>query len=344
MPTPSGAMTRPTVQVHVTRTCNLSCRHCYSLSGPSVTERLDVDLVVGLLHDAVEEGYRTLALSGGEPLLYDGLAEVLSAARDLGMSTSMTTNGTLFGHRTWREVAELVDSVAVSVDGPPDLHDDLRGSPTAYSRMEAGLAILRASEVPFGFIHTVTRRSIRHLDWLGAFAASNEASLLQLHPLGLVGAGRDLADLAPDGEVMALARIGGLALQQEHDLVVQVDVFNAVDVRRNPERVHAHPDGSNEGPLAELVNPIVVMANGDVSPICHAMPEPLRLGNLHDQPLHVLADDWREHGHAVFRAHCRVVWERLEPTLDWPYFNWYEVLERAPVPAASERPRRATPA
>lgn len=335
MPTVSGAMTRPTVQVHVTRTCTLSCRHCYSSSGPTVAERLEVEVVEDFLRDAAAEGYRSLAVSGGEPLLYDDLPKVLVAARDAGMSTSITTNGTLFARPIWDVVAGLVDSVAVSVDGPPDLHNDLRRSPTAFARLEAGLEVLQASGVPFGLIHTVTRRSIEHLGWLGDFAASHDASLLQLHPLGLVGAGENLGELQPDGEVMALARIGGLALQQGHDFPVHVDVFNAVDVRQHPERVHAQAEDDDVSrPLANLVNPLVVMADGGVSPICHAMPRSLLLGNLHDASLSVLATAWRDAGHAAFRAHCRAVWEALEPTLEWPYFNWYEVLERAPVDAA----------
>ena len=198
-----GAMCRPTVQLHLTRTCNLECLHCYSSSGPAVREQLEVGRLVRFISEAAEQGYQVLALSGGEPLVYPDLLEVVRTAKDLGFLVSITTNGTLVDQRRWEPVRPFVDLVAVSVDGPPEMHDHLRNKSGAFDRMEQGLEVLKASGVPFGLIHTVTAKSFSHLAWLGEYAEGQGARLLQLHPLGLVGQGRDLDEIGLDGELMA---------------------------------------------------------------------------------------------------------------------------------------------
>ena len=88
---PTGV--RPVLQVHPSEFCNLACAHCYSSSGPSARGELDPALLRRCLDDARALGYRDLAVSGGEPLLYRGLADLLKQARDLGMHTAVTTNG-----------------------------------------------------------------------------------------------------------------------------------------------------------------------------------------------------------------------------------------------------------
>src|SRR6185436_18040411 len=83
------------VQIHPSRRCNLTCRHCYTESGPRVSEELPADLLVTLIRDAALEGYNYLAVSGGEPLMWRGLSSLLREGRAAGMSVALTTNGTI---------------------------------------------------------------------------------------------------------------------------------------------------------------------------------------------------------------------------------------------------------
>ena len=85
----------PVLQLHPTRRCNLACAHCYTSSGPSVREALDPELARAAVVAAAALGYRQLAVSGGEPLLYPALPGVLAAARAGGLVTTLTTNGLL---------------------------------------------------------------------------------------------------------------------------------------------------------------------------------------------------------------------------------------------------------
>jgi len=73
----------PVLQLHPTRLCNIACAHCYSGSGPTVRGELPLELLSDCLEAAAGLGYRQLAVSGGEPLLYGPLPELLGRAREL---------------------------------------------------------------------------------------------------------------------------------------------------------------------------------------------------------------------------------------------------------------------
>jgi MoaA/NifB/PqqE/SkfB family radical SAM enzyme len=98
-----------------------------------------------------------------DEFLYPGLLDVLRHAKSLGLRTTVTTNGYFLQQRRLEPLRDFVDVLAVSLDGPPELHNRLRGSPRAFDRLGAGLKSLRASGLKFGFIHTLTQETWEHL-------------------------------------------------------------------------------------------------------------------------------------------------------------------------------------
>jgi MoaA/NifB/PqqE/SkfB family radical SAM enzyme len=232
------------VQVHPSLACNLSCRHCYSSSGPLRRGGLPVASVLGCLEDCADLGYRVLAVSGGEPFLYPDLARLLRGARSLGYRTSLTTNGTLLTRRRLEAVRDDVDVLAVSLDGPPGLHDRIRNRPGAFARLDAGLSEVRALGIPFGLVYTVGESSARHLDWAAQFAHQNDARLLQLHPLELSGrAAREMVDEYPGEETLLRTYVvaAGLRALYQDALTVQLDLFHR-DALPDPRRSVGPPD------------------------------------------------------------------------------------------------------
>ncbi len=295
------------------------------MSGPSETEQLEAAALIGFLAEAADEGYGVVAFSGGEPFLYPDFPAVLEAAKALGFRRLAVTNGTvLTGARA--AALPLLDLVAVSVDGSEAVHNRLRRSPTAFARMRKGLDVIRQTGLPFGIAHTVTRASLADLPLMAAFAADQGARVLQLHPLGLVGAAAGMTD-ALDGETLARTWLTALALQADYGdrLAIHVDLFNRATLAARPELVV--PEDS-DGALSDVINPLVLMSNGDLSPICHAMAPDLRLGRLGGASLSDMARRYREHGFADLRALCRTLWEEVTADAEgWPYLNWYELLE-----------------
>lgn len=336
-------MTSRTVQIHLNRRCNLACAHCYSQSGPEQREQLALADILTLLCAARQQGYSSAAFSGGEPFLYRDFATVLEAAGSLGFRRLAVTNGTVFqGGRD--ALLDQLDLVAVSVDGPEDVHNAIRQSPTAYARMLDGLAIVRAHSartgMPFGIAHTVTKDSLPSLSFMAEFAHRQGAHVLQLHPLGMVGAATNMGKDALGGEILARAYLSALALQADYAgrMAIHVDLFNRDLITSTPEMViPGEPWAKEEAPntadqntafLSNIINPLVVMSNGDVSPICHAMPAHLRLGNIAQEPLTDMAARFYQKGLPQLQSLCRTLWQEVVSDSEgWPWLNWYELLE-----------------
>lgn len=318
------------VQLHPTRRCNLRCLHCYSQSGPEVTATTPLPMLRGLIEDAVDLGYGVVGVSGGEPLLYPDLAELLLAAKDLGCRTTVTTNGMLLTDRRLAELAGLVDVLAISLDGTPPSHDRMRGNPRAFSTLDRRMASVSASGIPFGFISTLTMENVAELEFVVEYAVSHGASLVQVHPLELVGAAAgNLPDAIPDDRELAFGLLEGARLSLEHEIPVQVDVVRKASLASAPERFLATPPAAGAA-LGEWLTPLVVETDGTVVPLTYGMSKRFALGNLADAPLSRLADAWDP---APFLALCARVADDLLSRAE-PFFSWYEEITTAAAAGA----------
>jgi Fe-coproporphyrin III synthase len=334
LPVPGGASgpaRRAILQIHPSLRCNLSCSHCYSSSNPMARTELDVTTVCEVISDAATMGYQVISVSGGEPLLYGGLDEVLAHARSLGLRTTVTTNGFFTGHDRFGRFSKLVDVLAISLDGPPQIHNEIRGSAYAFERLEAGLENVRQAGIQFGFIHTLTQRNWQHLLWVAEFAAENGARLLQIHPLELTGrAARQMAGEASEDDVLAKVYILAFALANRYGdkMKVQLDLLYRDHLREEPGLVYAEdPQRQREQTIpAQALGLLVLEPDGAVVPVSYGFSRRYKLCNVKEQRL---VDAWPHYwanGYPEFRALCHRVWDELCAS-DAPLLsNWHEVI------------------
>lgn len=114
-----GSDTRPYFGIEVTRRCNLRCPHCFTASGGSNDAGLTSELLEKLIGELAQSGVRSIAFSGGEPLLRQDLARLIRYGRSLGpLQFGIVTNGFLADGAKVRELAQAgLDTVQVSLDG-----------------------------------------------------------------------------------------------------------------------------------------------------------------------------------------------------------------------------------
>lgn len=311
------------LQIHPTRQCNLSCLHCYSSSSPNEKTELPLSLLCDAVSDAASEGFNYVSLSGGEPTLYRPLHELLTHARQVGMRTAVTANGMLLTERKIEQLRTMVDVLAISIDGIPSAHNRIRGSQHAFETMRSRLPMLRAANMMFGFIFTLTQYNLDELDWVRDFAVNEGAKLLQIHPLEEVGnAAIMLRGNAPDATESAYAWM--LAQQKTtEDFQIRIDVAFSEAIKQQPNLVFAGDmTGFEEKPMADLISPLVIEANGTVSPIQYGFARKYSVGNLKISPLRTLLSNWRKQGLPQFHALCRDVYEEIARApapffLDW---------------------------
>ncbi len=81
------------LKVEVTQTCPLGCIHCSSLSNPSKSQQLEEEKVKEIISDAVKLGAQEIAFSGGEPLTWQSIYEVVNHCLKLGVKSTIYTTG-----------------------------------------------------------------------------------------------------------------------------------------------------------------------------------------------------------------------------------------------------------
>lgn len=269
-PEPRPTLALKNVFLHVTKACNLSCKYCYFSARKPLPDEMATDEFAPLWPEIVALGPRKVIFTGGEPLLRRDLFELLTALRDVDplhrVVRCLNTNGHLIRPSLAASLSGLVDEVRVSVDGPRECNDALRGSGNFDTAMQA-LEILSASGFEPKVLVTITTFNVFNLEEL----------LCQLFQMRLVRVNLN--------GFRAIGRGQGHPEWRANPSLVR----DAIDRARNrcgveplPRVALLHSTPQHNCGVGQFLN---VMPNGDVFP-CHVLTDPrFRLGNVRDQSL-----------------------------------------------------------
>ncbi len=192
---------KPVVVWNVTQRCNLHCGHCYA---DSMDREYPGELTTAegltLLDDLASFGVPTVLFSGGEPLMRPDLFELAGAAREHGMRTVLSTNGTRIDAATAERIAQTGFSyVGVSIDGIGARHDKMRGSRGAFEGAVAGIRAVQEAGVRTGVRFTVHGLNRGELEAVFDLAEELAVDRLCVYHLAYAGRGDKLRrhDLEP---------------------------------------------------------------------------------------------------------------------------------------------------
>jgi MoaA/NifB/PqqE/SkfB family radical SAM enzyme len=170
----SGART---VYLHLTRACNLRCRYCYFDAGAAMPREMSLSELEPLFADVAALEPKKLVFTGGEPLLRTDLFEVASAFREADTARAvrlcLVSNGLLVDEDMAARLVACFDEVRVSVDGPEDINDRLRG-PGSFRAARRAIQRLRDAGLGPGVSVTVTALNLRHLAGFLSFLLDEE--------------------------------------------------------------------------------------------------------------------------------------------------------------------------
>ena len=108
------------VRLSLTDACNFCCPYCRpaEITPQSQTQLLSVDEWMTILGAFHHIGVKAVRLTGGEPLLYPHIEELLGRIKESGWfeDISMTTNGSLLASRAQRLKKFGLNRVNISLD------------------------------------------------------------------------------------------------------------------------------------------------------------------------------------------------------------------------------------
>ena len=141
-----GSAFPETISLFLTYRCNLRCRMCgqWGEAGSSrgyTADMLKEQLSLGAIEMLVDElsSFKpNVTLFGGEPMLYKDWTRVVGLIKGRGMRCNMITNGILLEANAEALIEAGIDEIIFSLDGPREIHDEIRGTAGTYDRAMAG--------------------------------------------------------------------------------------------------------------------------------------------------------------------------------------------------------------
>lgn len=153
------------VKIELTNRCFRNCKHCSSSATNSSNnvKELDFEDVSRIIKEAKLMGADTIVFTGGEPLMYDGLPELVELTSKLGMKSTIYT----FAYRTdetlnkYRQLIDLglnkiVYSLADSLSDEEDI--------SVYDKAEFFNKVFENNNARLGFHYTVSKDSFSRLE------------------------------------------------------------------------------------------------------------------------------------------------------------------------------------
>lgn len=193
-PTPIGPKRNPPGPVviwNLIRRCNLTCKHCYSISADKdFAGELAIDEVFTVMEDLRSFGVPVLILSGGEPLLRPDIYELAQRAKDMGFYVGLSTNGTLINEANIAKIAAIAfDYVGISLDGMRETHDMFRRKKGAFDASLHGVRLCHDAGIKIGVRFTLTQDNAHDLPLLLNLVEQEGINKFYLSHLNYAGRG-----------------------------------------------------------------------------------------------------------------------------------------------------------
>ncbi len=277
--------------------CNLRCKYCFY---HSVTEMrrvksygfMSLETLETIVRKALgsADGHCVFAFQGGEPTLVglDFYRELIKLQKKhnlkrVNIQNAIQTNGMLIDDDWARFLAENHFLVGLSLDGPKDIHDNMRtdiSGKGSYTKAMEAVRLFNKHHTQYNILTTVNANVARHAEKVYRFFRKNGFDYLQfipcLDPLGEEPGGHDYS-LTPEKYARFLKAIFDLwyedVIKGEPVSIRHFDNLVGMLVGRAPEEC---------GMMGVCGCQFVIEADGSVYPCDFYVLDEWRLGNIRD--------------------------------------------------------------
>jgi radical SAM protein with 4Fe4S-binding SPASM domain len=264
------------VFLHLTDTCNLSCKHCYAKNMSSGrTELTDRELVLFIEH-FYEAGGKALVLSGGEPLMRKNFKKIFEI--NPHSHFTLLTNATLIDDECASFLSRYNVSIQASIDGSkPEVHDSIRGVGAFHASLR-GIEHLKNRGLlnKINLCTTVMKQNIEDLHNIFPLAIELGIPFVRFLPLRRKGNARhnwqDIQGALTAGDYERFFRdVFDTAMKKYPELEIRCGLSGYIlDPKKLTGDGHWCPIGRN----------IVVDTSGNVYPCSLLMEDNFNIGNV----------------------------------------------------------------
>ena len=311
----------------VNNICNLHCKMC-DIGTKNQSTNFSVNLVgtdplnmpLELFQRIVDQSKKyypkvKLGYAFTEPLIYPHLSASLDYAKFHNIETAITTNALNLKQKAKEIAAAGVKDIYISLDGPEEIHNHIRGHKSSFQRAIAGIeAILQEPNPPaISVFCVITEWNIGHLNRFVEFF--KKYPIKQIGFMHMNFTPQEIADKhnliygnsypATDSNVDEI-NIDQLNLPEMHKEIVSikkqtfpipVSFSPELDSMDKIEEFYLHPDKLIGKRCSDIFSNMMIKSDGSVIP-AHGRCYNLEVGNLYKQELNEI---WNSNQFGSFR-------------------------------------------
>lgn len=136
------------VMFEIESSCNFGCQFCFNKlsfarDGRNWT-RLEISEAKKIIDGIAAAGINTLRFTGGEPLLYPDLRELITYARSLKLSVWLNTNASLINETNAVWLGDLVENILIPIESHlPEREAEITRFPKSLEKKIAAVRLLK---------------------------------------------------------------------------------------------------------------------------------------------------------------------------------------------------------
>ena len=165
--------------IEITNSCNMKCKHCMNWSVENSNKGFEKEKILKLIKELYENNTEEIYISGGEPLLYPYIDDVILYANSLGIKVTLATNALEISNHL-EIIKKGVQLVSISLDGIGKTHDNFRGVTGSFDNCVKVFKLLKENNVKTRISAMVWRGNVEELEKIIFLAKSYGVSKVNL--------------------------------------------------------------------------------------------------------------------------------------------------------------------
>lgn len=142
-----------------THGCNLRCEYCHNpelvIREPNQEELFDEEKILKFFQSRIGK-LDAIVITGGEPLIYDGLEEFVSKVKDMGYLVKLDTNGLLPDKLSEIIKKGIIDYIAMDIKYPEKDYVTFTGQ-NALEKVKRSIKLIMDSGLDYEFRTTYVK-------------------------------------------------------------------------------------------------------------------------------------------------------------------------------------------
>ncbi|MDE6003109.1 MAG: radical SAM protein [Prevotella sp.] len=177
------------VDFFITKHCNLSSKHCFEGSAPSLEiKQFSQKEIIYFIQQLKSANIQTLKITGGEPFSHPNIKQILKEVESAHFETIVLTNATLIDDEAINLIKTSKVQLGISLDGiTSQTHDYVRGN-GAFEKTIAVLRKLSHNSIRFAITCSITNNNRNQINDIANFVLQElKAEVLYLNRIRPMG-------------------------------------------------------------------------------------------------------------------------------------------------------------